>query len=1239
MDKKVKFTVEIESNGEKILKNISVNAGELQQALDGISPKAQQASESLNELAAFSIALNSSIEIIERLRAQLGALAETYNSFDKGMRAVNTMAGKNAEELAALKSEVEGLAEFIPLAKEQLSGGLYQVISNGVPEDNWISFLEKSSKAAVGGIADLGQTVTVTSTIIKNYGLEWDAAGEIQDKMQTTAKNGVTSFEQLAQALPRVSGNAAALGVELDELLGIFATLTGVSGNTAEVSTQVAAVFTALVKPSSEAAEMADSMGIRFDAAAIKAAGGMQQFLVSLDESVRRYAAATGMLEQEVYGKLFGSAEALRALTPLTGNLADKFQQNVTAMASSAGTIDAAFEDMAGSGEAVNQILMNQLTTMTDWIGSMASSAMPMITFVALSGQAASGVILFGKAATAAGAALKGYGVVTMATAVHERIATIARNMLTMATGSATVGTVALTAATVALYAAMTMGLSVIITGLVALFSSLGDEAEETGEKIDNMKEATDAMAAASSAAQSAIELEKNKLRELIRAHGDETTAVAELNKKYGDLFGNHKTAADWYDVLTKKSKAYSQQLGYEAMAKTLAAKKAEAEMKMLEMRSAGKVYFFKKMDHGKAVDVAFGEKADEYTALMTQVAEYEQQFNVAVRKMNEAQKELQQTTTQSVSWQQMSYERLGDAIEKQKRKVASLAGVKDAEAKKEAAELAKMQARYKSLGEKFGLSGNTQSKKEKKVGEKLIKNAESYADLGNNIQYYQKKLEKLAPTQTAELKRLTRLIAALKEKQAAVKADMDAAAQPAELDTLEKIELAIEYQRNLRKKASRESLAQYDAEISRLEAARTAFEDHSKWSLPIEQIKTYKELSEQIALYENRLKIAGESERSTLSRHLRDLKRIQGEWDYALDVIARPRDIRQLNTLEELSEAVDYYAMRQKRATNAEMVEHARAMAAIERKRDALERLTEIPKMENELSDLSALSGKKLNVELKLIGTEGIKTKIRELQKMLDDTRHPLGQEQRAEVEQLLASWRSYENILKRSELSFKDAWGNVRQLTGGVQDLTQALEGDGNAWEKITKIVDGFIAIYEGITKVVGIIQILTGVSRTHAAAKGAEAAAETAAAGARAGATAAAATSSGAMIVINEAEMAVWKELAAAKYMAAHAAIPFAGFGIGAGFTASMLATTAAAGIPKFADGGIAYGTTLGIFGEYAGAANNPEVVAPLDKLRSLLNLDDGGKVGKVVFRISGRELVGVLNSELHRTKRNT
>lgn len=66
-----------------------------------------------------------------------------------------------------------------------------------------------------------------------------------------------------------------------------------------------------------------------------------------------------------------------------------------------------------------------------------------------------------------------------------------------------------------------------------------------------------------------------------------------------------------------------------------------------------------------------------------------------------------------------------------------------------------------------------------------------------------------------------------------------------------------------------------------------------------------------------------------------------------------------------------------------------------------------------------------------------------------------------------------------------------------------------------------------------------------------------------------------------------------------------------------------------LPKFAEGGLAYGPTLGLFGEYSGAGSSPDVVAPLDKLRSMIEPQDVLN-GKVEFEIRGR-LVGVLRKE--------
>lgn len=85
--------------------------------------------------------------------------------------------------------------------------------------------------------------------------------------------------------------------------------------------------------------------------------------------------------------------------------------------------------------------------------------------------------------------------------------------------------------------------------------------------------------------------------------------------------------------------------------------------------------------------------------------------------------------------------------------------------------------------------------------------------------------------------------------------------------------------------------------------------------------------------------------------------------------------------------------------------------------------------------------------------------------------------------------------------------------------------------------------------------------------------------------------------------------------------------------AGIAAAVMA------IPKpkaFANGGIVYGNTFAQVGEYPGAANNPEVIAPLSKLRSLLEPASGGFGGTVEFVIKGNRLVGVLNKESNKGK---
>lgn len=1098
MAQTVEFKVKIKGEGGNVLQSLTLEAEGLDEILAQVAATAANTGKELKEMASRSMVFDGIISSVERLRDMVGGIAAPFDSFEKSMRAVNTMAGKGGEDFEALTGQVVALSKNIPLARKELANGLYQVISNGVPEDNWIGFLEASSKSAVGGLADLGQTVTVTSTLIKNYGLSWDQAGAIQDKIQMTAKNGVTSFEQLGQALPRVSGSASQLGVSMDELMAVFATATGVTGNTAEVSTQLAAVLNALIKPSVEATKAANEMGVGFNAASVQAAGGLENFLLGLDASIQEYASKTGQLSQTIYGQLFGSAEALRLLTSLTGEQKDKFAENIGAMAGSAGTIESAFGNMASTGESLGQMLRNQIQSMTDWAGELVSTKAPYIELIANTGTAIASMAQLGSGLKAVVAGLKASRVATLAQAAAAKIVTIASNA----------------------WKAVQMALNLVLAG----------------NPIGIVVMAIAGLVAALVEAYHNSEAFRNVCDKVWSAVKDVASAV--------------------WDTLVKAFE-----------------KASEVVRKAWEW-----------------VKKFFGIK-DETTARQTADLEKNTQATIA------------------------------NTAAKAKNAQAALKGNKKQNA---------------PVADSSSSSGKTES--DKYSGKKLIENATTYKELGNNIQYYQNKLETTNGTEAATIRLYARKIAQLEEQQAAITRLQAAASRPKELTTLQDIDKEIAYQQGLRERATASELAGIDREIERLNDLKTALERHAHVDVGIDKITTYRQLESELSHYTDLLKTATETERVEIQKQINALNELRQRWDDTLAELKKPSDISRLETIDELDKAVSYYQAKQKKASAAEVADIERTIREIEKKRDAMTALTRIPELQDETGKLGSLSKAELKVELKAIGLDGIRKRIKELQDMLADTGSPMDASQRAEVEKLIASYEDYERVLRKSNATVEKSWDSLKSVGGGISSLTDALKGNRGAWETISGVVDAAIQIYQGISTIISIIQALTTATTASTAATAASGVAASGAAGAKVAAAPEEVAAATAVTVATKAEAMAFRELAASEFMAAHASIPFAGAAIAAGFIAAMQGIVASVAVTPFADGGLLYGPTLALMGEYAGARHNPEVIAPLDKLKGLLG-DGGVFPGKLEARLKGRDIVMSLANETRINRKRT
>jgi TP901 family phage tail tape measure protein len=186
-----------------------------------------------------------------------GAVAlplKAFGDFEAKMKDISTLIDVDgAGAITRYGDALLQLSTDTGLGTTDLAGGLYQVISAVGETKGSIPILEAAAKAAVGGLSTTKEAINLSSAIMKGYGeVSASANQQALDFAQTTVKIGQTTFGELAASIGKITPLAAALGVTQKELFAAVGTLAGVTGNTAEVSTQMRATYQALMKPTAD---------------------------------------------------------------------------------------------------------------------------------------------------------------------------------------------------------------------------------------------------------------------------------------------------------------------------------------------------------------------------------------------------------------------------------------------------------------------------------------------------------------------------------------------------------------------------------------------------------------------------------------------------------------------------------------------------------------------------------------------------------------------------------------------------------------------------------------------------------------------------------------------------------------------------------------------------------------------------------------------------------------------------
>lgn len=294
--------------------------------------------------------------------------------FEDSMANVNTLLD-DPSHLEGYKNAVRRISDNTGLSLETMSAGMYQAISSlgdgGEETERIFTTMARSAKA---GGAEVSDSVALISAGMKGYNdVSNETAQKISDLAFQTAKLGVTTFPEMAKSMQPLFPLANSLNLSYEELFGSMATLTGVTGNTAEVSTQLKAVFSNLMAPTTAMQGVIEKYGYSSGQAMLESEGLAGMLKIVQNE--------TGG-QADKMAELFSSTEAVTAMTALTGSQFDTFNDKLGQMSDAAGATNAAYEKLQTNGDKLRKA-WNQVKNTGVLLGStMIDMMVPAIMMI-----------------------------------------------------------------------------------------------------------------------------------------------------------------------------------------------------------------------------------------------------------------------------------------------------------------------------------------------------------------------------------------------------------------------------------------------------------------------------------------------------------------------------------------------------------------------------------------------------------------------------------------------------------------------------------------------------------------------------------------------------------------------------------------------------------------------------------------------------------------------------------------
>lgn len=176
-------------------------------------------------LLSFAASLKTVAIAAAATAAAVGATVKVYADFEQQMANVSTMVDDVGAHMDRFKKQIREMSVAFGASTATLSDGLYQILSAQVPASEAMEVLRASTTAATAGMTDVETASRAIIRVMRAYGKSASDAAGISDLMFKVVKEGIITFESLAENIGKVAPTAKAAGLSMSEMAGAMVTV------------------------------------------------------------------------------------------------------------------------------------------------------------------------------------------------------------------------------------------------------------------------------------------------------------------------------------------------------------------------------------------------------------------------------------------------------------------------------------------------------------------------------------------------------------------------------------------------------------------------------------------------------------------------------------------------------------------------------------------------------------------------------------------------------------------------------------------------------------------------------------------------------------------------------------------------------------------------------------------------------------------------------------------------------